>query len=381
MTGSLQVKNGKYYVILNIYENGKRKVKWISTNLDVKGNKRNAEKLLRETLLKYEHTPQTVKSDVLFSEYVRLWLTVAQRRVDAVTYQGYEILARTQVLPYFDKSGVKLQDVTRDILQAYFDEKAQHGRMDGKGGLSPRTVRMHKNVIHQTLNEAVKNGLLTSNPCEFIDLPPQTRYQSKFYSAAQMQALFDAIKDEPLYPLVRIDALYGLRRSELIGLKWDSIDFENDRLTIKHTISKVTRVVAKDKTKNASSRRSFPLAPEAREIFLAAKAEEEANRRLFGKGYQENEYVFKWADGHPYDPDYITNTFSQLLKKHNLPHIRFHELRHSCASLLLNSGFTLKDVQEWMGHADIKMTADIYGHLDAERKKSMADKLSGTLFG
>ena len=135
MTGSLQVKNGKYYIVLNIYENGKRKIKWISTNLDAKGNKRNAEKLLRETLLKYEHTPQTVKSDVLFSEYIRLWLDVAKRRVDAVTYQGYEILSKTHVLPYFDKSRVKLQDVTRDILQAYFDEKAQHGRKADEEGL------------------------------------------------------------------------------------------------------------------------------------------------------------------------------------------------------------------------------------------------------
>lgn len=381
MTGSLQVKNGKYYIVLNTYENGKRKPKWIGTNLETKGNKRNAEKLLRETLLKYEQTPQTVKSDVLFSDYVRLWLKIAQRRVDSVTYQGYEILARTHVLPYFDESGIKLQNVTRDTLQSYFDEKSQRGRKDGKGGLSPRTVRMHKNVIHQTLNEAVKNGLLASNPCEFIELPQQVRYPSKFYSAAQMQALFEAIKDEPLYPLVRIDALYGLRRSELLGLKWDSIDFENNRLTIKHTVSKVTKAVEKDKTKNASSRRSFPLVPEAQEIFLAAKVEEEENRRLFGKGYQENEYVFKWADGHPYDPDYVTRTFSLLLKKYGLPHIRFHELRHSCASLLLNSGFTLKDVQEWMGHADIKMTANIYGHLDTTRKQTMADKLSGALFG
>ena len=139
--------------------------------------------------------------------------------------------------------------------------------------------------------------------------------------------------------------------------------------------------VEKDKTKNASSCRSFPLVPEAKEIFLAAKAEEEENRRLFGKEYHENDYVFKWPDGHPYAPDYISRNFSQLLKRHKLPHIRFHELRHSCASLLLNSGFTLKDVQEWMGHADIKMTADIYGHLDTARKQTMAAKLSGSLFG
>lgn len=380
MTGSLTEKNDKYYIVLNYYEGTVRKRKWIPTGLPVKGNKRKAEKLLRDTLTEQENQPKVIKSDFSFSDYIRRWLTVSERRVDAVTFQGYKLLADTHVLPYFDENKVKLQDVTRDILQAYFDEKAKHGRIDGKGGLSPRSLRMHKNIIHQTLNEAVKNGLLTTNPCDFIDLPQQVRFQSKFYSAAQMQALFDAIKNEPLYPLVRIDALYGLRRSEVLGLKWDSVDFENNRLMIRHTVAKVMTTVEKDKTKNASSCRSFPLVPEAKEIFLAAKADEEENRRLFGKEYQENDYVFKWPDGHPYAPDYISRNFSQLLKRHKLPHIRFHELRHSCASLLLNSGFTLKDVQEWMGHADIKMTADIYGHLDAARKQSMASKLSGTLF-
>ena len=141
----------------------------------------------------------------------------------------------------------------------------------------------------------------------------------------------------------------------------------------------MTKVVEKDKTKNASSYRSFPLLPEARQIFQAAKFAESQNRRLFGREYQENEYVFKWPDGHPYSPDCVTDKFSALLKKNELPHIRFHELRHSCASLLINNDFSLKDVQEWMGHADIKMTANIYGHLDVNRKQSMANRLASTL--
>ena len=173
--------------------------------------------------------------------------------------------------------------------------------------------------------------------------------------------------------------MYGLRRSELLGLKWDSIDFENDRLTIKHTVSKVTKAVEKDKTKNASSFRSFPLTPEAKAIFNSEKAREAANSFLLKKAYQKNDYVFKWDDGHTYSPDYVSQQFSKLLKKHGLPHIRFHELRHSCASMLINAGFSLKDVQEWLGHSDIKMTANIYGHLDVARKKGMADKLSAVL--
>lgn len=298
---------------------------------------------------------------------------------DEVTYQGYELLANGHILPYFDQNGVKLQEITRLHLQTYIDEKFAHGRKDGKGGLSPRSLRLHKNILYQTLTEATKNGLINSNPCEYVELPANVRYEASYYTAEQLQMLFNAMQNDAMPPLVQITAIYGLRRSELLGIKWDSVDFERETLTIKHTVSKVTKAVEKDKTKNVSSRRSFPLTAEAKSIFEKARAEETKNRKMFGKAYQENDYVFKWADGHPFTPDYVSKHFSIVLKQNDLPHIRFHELRHSCASLLINQGFTLKDVQEWMGHADIKMTANIYGHLDVARKQDMAAKISDML--
>ena len=379
MTGSLQVKNGKYYMVLNSTENGKRKQKWLSTGLPEKGNKRKAEQMLREKLQQYELHNGRVESEVLFADYICKWLTDARSKVDPVTFQGYEILVNSQIVPYFSEKQFRLREITVEILQAYIEEKREKGRRDGKGGLSPASLRRHKNILSQTLDKAVKERLMASNPCRFLELPKTERYQSRYYSARQLQELFEAIKNEPLYPLVRITALYGLRRSELLGLKWDSVDFDEKRLTIQHTVSKVTSIVAKDKTKTASSFRSFPLTSEAQSIFMDEKVKELENQQLFGKAYQKNDYIFKWDDGHPYSPDYVSQTFAKLLKKHNLPHIRFHELRHSCASLLLNEEFTLKDVQEWMGHANIRMTADVYGHLDTARKKGMADKLSSSL--
>ena len=328
MTGSLQIKNNKYYIVLNDYVNGKRKQKWVKTELPIKGNKRKAEQLLRETLQQQEQQSGIVHSDVTFADYVRVWLSQVKRRVDEVTYQGYEILANGHILPYFDASGVKLQEVNRHHLQAYIDEKAASGRKNGKGGLSARSLRLHKNILNQTLTEAVKADLLPANPCQYVDLPSVQRYEAHYYTAQQLQELLELIRDDPLYPLVKITAIYGLRRSELLGLQWDSIDFERGLLTIRHTVTKVSKTVEKDKTKNASSYRSFPLLDEAREIFLQAKKEERENRRLMGKGYQENAYVFKWPDGRPIAPDYVTHHFPALLRKHNLPHIRFHELRH-----------------------------------------------------
>lgn len=379
MTGSLQIKSGKFYMVLNIQENGKRKMKWISTGLAVKGNKRKAEQMLRETLQTYEIEQRGPKCDMPYSDYVQKWLEYVHRKVDEVTYQGYELLAQRQIIPWFQEKSTKLDEVSLPLLQEYIDEKATKGRADGKGGLSPRSLRLHKNILYQSLTEAVKDGLIASNPCQHVILPKNVRYESHFYTVEQLNQFFEAIRDEPLYPLLKITAIYGLRRSEVLGLKWDSIDFGAGTMTIRHTVSKVTKAVEKDKTKNATSYRSFPLTEEAQRIFQAAKAEEEKNRRLFGRQYQESDYVFKWADGRSYSPDYITSKFPALLKKHGMPHIRLHELRHSCASLLINAGFTLKDVQEWMGHADIKMTANIYGHLDVSRKQSMAEKLSGEI--
>ena len=381
MTGSLQVKNDKYYIVINTYTNGKRKPTWISTGLETKGNKRKAEKMLRDSLQKYELYSSQTNTEVTFSDYVRYWLNMSEKTVDVITFQGYKLLAESHILPYFDDNAVRLQKVTTQTVQTYIDEKHQNGRKDGNGGLSARTIRLHKNILFQTLKLAVKNNLIASNPCEFVSLPKLERYNSSYYTAEQMQQLLDRIKNEPLYPLIRITALYGLRRSELLGLQWDSIDFDNGLLTIKHTVSKVTKVVAKDKTKNASSYRSFPLTSDAREIFLNEKARETENRKLFGREYAENDYVFKWDDGHAYAPDFVTRKFSKLLAQYDMPHIRFHEIRHSCASMLINAGFNLKDVQEWMGHADIKMTANIYGHLDVARKRNMAEQLTDSLNG
>lgn len=376
MTGSLQVKNDKFYIVINTYVGGKRKPKWIATGLEAKGNKRRAEKLLRQELDKLELQSGKARDDTLFSDYIRYWLTVVEPTIDAITFQGYELLAKRQVLPYFDELQTKLQDVDRATLQAFINEKHKSGRLDGKGGLSPASLRLLKNIVYQTLTEAVKDDIIQTNPCQYVALPQQQRPAYSFYNAKQLETLFEAIKDEPLYPLVKITSIYGLRRSELLGLKWDSIDFDAGTLTIKHTVTKVSKVVEKDKTKNASSHRSFPLTEEARSIFTKAKNSEETNRSLFGSEYKLNDYVFKWPDGHTYSPDYVTKEFSRLLEKNGLPHIRFHELRHSCASLLISLGYSLKDVQEWLGHSDIKMTANIYSHLDMTRKTNIADTLS-----
>ena len=174
----------------------------------------------------------------------------------------------------------------------------------------------------------MRHKLIRSNPCELVRLPKLERREYEWYNASEINTLLETIKDEPLHPLIQTTVMYGLRRSEVLGLQWQSIDFDTNTILIRHTVSMSTNVVEKDKTKNKSSYRSFPLFPEIRELLLQLKEEEQKNREFFGDTYVENDYIFKWANGAMYDPSYISHKFGDLLRKYDLPHIRFHDLRH-----------------------------------------------------
>lgn len=380
MTGHLQIKNDKYYAVINLYKNGRRMQKWIPTGLPIKGNKTRAEKFLREQIFVFENEENNSTENILFSDYINVWLNSVKSDVDEVTYQGYEQLAKAHIIPYFAEKGIQLNSISTEKLQAYIDEKAKSGRLDKKGGLSAKTLRLHRNILNQTLKKAAKSHLITENPCQWVKFPSLQRREPSFYTAEQVEKLLSVISDDSsFYLLVKITATYGLRRSEVLGLQWDSIDFERNSLLICHTVVKINQTVRKDKTKSKSSFRSFPLIPDIKELLLEEKHKQLNHRKEFGSSYIESPYIFVWADGKPYATEYVSQHFSRLLKWNGLPHIRFHDLRHSCASILLSKGFTLKDVQEWLGHSDITLTANIYGHLDLERKRSIANAMEKAL--
>ena len=177
-------------------------------------------------------------------------------------------------------------------------------------------------------------------------------------------------------------AFYGLRRSEVVGLKWDAIDFENKTIAIRHTVTacaeKGRRIeVAADTTKTASSRRTLPLVPAFQTKLAALKEQQEKNRILCGRSYCTDYlgYVLVDAMGNRLKLSYISTAFPALLKRNGLRPIRFHDLRHSCASLLLKNGVPMKQIQEWLGHSDFSTTANIYAHLDAGSKLTSAQAM------
>lgn len=407
MTGGIYEKKGKYYAVLNFRdENGKRIKKWIPTGLDVKNNKRRAEAFLQEKIREYENTKNkenevSISNDVIlhcelsnasqtskekgkttqtpFIDVVKNWLSdiKAADNLDKATYQFYESLCDNHIVPYFKKKKYNIEEITTGMLQEFIDYEEKHGnKQDKKKPLSPRTLKLLKIVLNQVIKFAIKARIIDYNPCSFVKIPKQQKRIVSFYNEAQIKILFETIRSEELYPLIYVTVMYGLRRSEVLGLKWDSVDFINKTVTIKHTVTRFSEIIEKDSTKTDSSYRTYPLPPEIEEIFKKQKVRERNGVKKYGELYEHNDYIFKWDYGKPYAPDFITRKFNRILTNNQLPIIRFHDLRHSCASLLLSKGFTLKDIQEWLGHSDIEITANIYTHLDQERKKSIISSIT-----
>ena len=225
--------------------------------------------------------------------------------------------------------------------------------------------------------------IIPNNPADKVQRPKKEQYIGSFYNENELNELFEKSKDDPLNLMIRIASYYGLRRSEVLGLKWDAFDFDNKTITIKHTVTigKIDgkrQIYSKDRTKNKSSYRTLPLIDDIAERLLEFKEQQEYFKKAFGKSYykKDKDYIFVKPDGKLTRPDYVSEHFKILLNKLGLRHIRFHDLIHSCASLLLAKGIPMKAIQEWLGHSNFSTTANIYAHLDSNSKQLSAQVIT-----
>ncbi len=235
----------------------------------------------------------------------------------------------------------------------------------------------------------MKIDLIDVNPADKVERPKKEKFVGSFYDADEVNRLFEITEGTKLEIPVLLGAFYGLRRSEAIGLKWSAIDFDQNTLTIQHTVVQCNidgkrELIAADTTKTKSSMRTLPLVPFVRDRLLALKAEQAENRRLCGRCYNRDylEYICVNEIGDLIKPSYVTEQFPKLLDKYDMRRIRYHDLRHSCASLLLKNGVQMKEIQDWLGHSDFSTTANTYAHLDYSSKLTSADAmLDGLGFG
>lgn len=283
-----------------------------------------------------------------------------------------------QAIPYFEPLGVTLAGLQPRQIQSFYLHEAETLK-------NTSILRFHAN-LHKALKYAVRIDLIASNPVDKVDRPKPQAFMASYYSAEEMEKLFEAAQGHKLELIIQLAAFYGLRRAEVMGLRWEAIDFEAKTLTIRHIVTS-TRIDGKkilveaDRAKTKSSLRTLPLVDPIAERLKAVKEQQEYNQKICGNCYNQEYlgYVFVDAMGNLIQPDSVTTGFPQLLKENGLRKIRFHDLRHSCASLLLKEGVPMKQIQEWLGHSDISTTANIYAHLDSQSKNLSARTMANTL--
>ena len=375
IAGHLQEKKGLYYIVLSYKDkSGKRVSKWLPTGLPVKGNKKRAEDMLMAARAEFVAGEAAIDRDMPFSSYLVQWMEIARSTLKPNTAAGYASMIQNPIAPYFQQRGITLGGLQAVDIQMFYTSQLKR--------VSANTVIHYHAIIHRALKYAVKTDLIDVNPADKVERPRKDLFTASFYDGNEVNRLFQAARGTPLELPVMLAAFYGLRRSEVVGLKWDAIDFENKTIAIRHTVTvcaeKGRRIeVAADTTKTASSRRTLPLVPAFQTKLAALKEQQEKNRILCGRSYCTDYlgYVLVDAMGNRLKLSYISTAFPVLLKRNGLRPIRFHDLRHSCASLLLKNGVPMKQIQEWLGHSDFSTTANIYAHLDAGSKLTSAQAM------
>lgn len=248
--------------------------------------------------------------------------------------------------------------------------------------VKPNTVIHYHAIIHSALKYAVKTDMLVQNVADKVDRPKENSFQPVFLSAEEMQKMFEALRGTKLELPVLVAAFYGFRRGEVLGLKWDAIDFECGTISVIRTVTTITvdgkqTEIEQQSAKTKSSLRTLLLIGSFRDYFQKVKEAQELNKKVCGNcyNYEYDGYVFVNELGERMRPNYLTEYFPKYIAKHGMPKMRFHDLRHSCASLLLANGVPLKQIQEWLGHSDFSTTANIYAHLDYRSKISSAQAM------
>lgn len=303
------------------------------------------------------------------SEYMWRWLEERRPDLERSTYEAMTVYLGSHICPWFDDHGVALEDLRPLDIKNFATYQRAHGRQDGRGSeLSPDTIRKYLHILRQAFNDAVLYELLPTNPADPVKLPRKRSISraAQFIPVEDARAILAAFKGHTLYPVVYLALIYGLRRSEVLGLQWGAIDFRLHTLTIRHTVVKGLTIETKDRTKTESSRRIYPLLPEVEQLLAPLR-----------KGAPDTAYVIARSDGSPLRPDSVTRGFQRVLTRNQLPPMRFHDLRHATASILFDRGWSVPDVQHWLGHSDIETTMNIYVAYNNNRKIRIGGDLTG----
>jgi integrase len=348
--------------------------KYLQSWFTVKGTKKDAEKRLAELLHQIDTGTFMKPGKTTLADFLERWLKdYAYANLAPRTAEGYETIIRQHLIPKL--GNIPLMQLKPEHIQKYYAEMLSVGRSDGKGALNPLTVRHHHMTLHNALKYAVKWGLLVRNPADAIDAPHSTHTEMNVMTEEDLNKFLEVIRPTPYYALFYTALFTGMRRSELLALRWSDIDLLLCQISVSramHRLKDGSIVFRPPKT--AKGRRTVSLSPSTALVLEEHRKSHEALRILQGTPFALTDLVFAREDGSPLRPNAVTSAWLRLAKRAGLHDIRLHDARHTHASLMLRQGIHPKIVQERLGHSSIAITLDTYSHVTPGLQEAAAKR-------
>jgi integrase len=376
--GSIVRRGKKWAVIVDVAcdAKGHRKQRWHSGF----ETKRDASRALTEILASLQAGAYVEPSKQTVAGFMREWLSATKATVRPSTWASYRLMVESHIVPGL--GAMSLQQLAPSMLNAFYAELLASGRRDGKGGLSARTVRYVHMIVRRSLSQAVHWQRLTRNVADQADPPhPHAGQEMRTWTALELRTFFEHVSTDRFYAAFVLAGTTGMRRGEVLGLRWRDLDLDAGRAAIRQTLLSVGYAVLFSTPKTAKGRRSIAL-----DAVTVASLREHRRRQLeerlaFGRGYGDQDLVFVREDGSPVHPDYFSERFERAEKDAGLPRIRLHDLRHTHATLALQAGVHAKVVSERLGHATVGITLDTYSHAIPAMEEEAAARVAAIVFG
>jgi len=344
----------------------------------VKGHKADAEAKLVELLHSLERGVYVKPQRLSLEDYLYHWLNgYVKTNCSPRTYDGYQSILKCHIAPKLGQ--ILLAQLQPQHIQQLYAYLFSEGRTDGKGALSARTILHIHRVLFQALNYAVRQGILIRNPAELVDPPRARKPKIKTLTPQEVSKLLNVATGTRYYPIIYTAINTGLRQAELLGLRWRDLDLDLAALSVSQVLYKRRGICQFKEPKSEHSRRRLDLSPSLALFLRKYKAEKETECLLLGKSLGEDDLVFTNADGTPLDPGTLTHNFARIARKTGLEDTRFHDLRHTFASLMLLAGIHPKIVSEMLGHSSVAFTLDVYSHAIGGLQKAAMKRLDEIL--
>jgi integrase len=355
-------------------ETGKRQQKWHT----VHGAKRDAQREMARLLTELASGSYIEPSKFLLRHYLGRWLSdYAKHNISAKTFERYSEIIRCHLVPALGHHAIAALKPLH--IQNSYSKALESGRRRNHSGLSARTVLHHHRILRQALQQAVRWQLLARNPADAVEPPRPVRKEMRALDEDETARLLEAASRGRLHLPILLAVTTGLRRGEILALRWRDIDLESGTLAVRQSLEETKSGLFFKEPKTQKSRRVIALPELAIDALKRHRVEQAKFRLMLGPAYQVNDLVCCQADGQPFKPRNITNSFWELANRILMRGLRFHDLRHSHATLLLKRGVLPKVVSERLGHSTIGITLDVYSHVMPGMQEEAARKVDAAL--